>query len=612
MSKKKKKTQHKPEAATAKFEVMPFLFLAVYAIISIWLFMKLYNQPFMVYMKGARYFWNMLFWIFTGAVGYNLFKPLKFLEKKYLIAAFVVLTFAGILFRMTTALYLSGDSGLYLILSKSIATFSGYKWIHMPVPRIEPNFGFGLPLLLLPATLVGINVTLANFIIALTTVLCTFLSYIAFRKYIDDEAAVLIAVTAVFSSYLLHFSTVIMTELPFCAFMMLSFYFFDKYKEDDTPEFGKYLFLTAGVVFYSYMIKPYGLAMLASFVIYLGLYKRHWKKMLYFGAIVFAGIILWNVRNYMATGDTGYIGGFLQSAAREGTVGARESSRGFGLLGNLFYKPFMIAAQGYKWFIPMMFSSIVVKLPTFVSILLSIVVYVGLFVNLIKHRSVLALTAIIIFYAIGVRNYLIEENRYYVPLIPFLYFFLVVGFKFLIENISKLINFKEKNNYIKLAIISVVILVFSVNIVLINIDIQSQHTGTKYPSVTLQDYYETGLWIKENLPEDAVLASRLDKEMFIFSGRKSVNARIYHAYDNQFTNEKGAEMIGNLQTKIIENDVDYYILSSTRSDMFMARTAISGNTQIFQSMFNVVHTSRNSTTWVLQVKEEWKKNNTGK
>ncbi|MCP4725219.1 MAG: hypothetical protein GY863_09290 [bacterium] len=612
MSKKKKKTQQKTESEVTKFEILPFLFLVAYALISVWLFMKLYNQPFMSYMKSARYLWVLLFWIFTGAVGYNLFKPLKFLEKKYLISAFVVLTFVGILFRMTTALYLSGDSGLYLILSKSIASFSGYKWVHMPVPRVEPNFGFGLPLLLLPATLLGINVTFANYIIVLTTVGCAFFSFMAFRKYVENEYAVLIAVTSVFSVYMLHFSTVIMTELPFCCFMMLSFYFFDKYKDDDIPAVGKYLFICAGVVFYSYMIKPYGLAMLASFVIYIGLYKRQWKKMLYFGAIVFAGILLWNVRNYMATGDMGYIGGFLQSAAREGTVGARESSRGFGLLGNLFYKPFMIAAQGYKWFIPMMFSPMVVKLPNIVSILLSIIVYVGLFVNLIKHRSVLALTAIIIFYAIGVRNYLIEPNRYYVPLIPFLYFFLIVGFKFLVENIFKFINIIDKDNYIKLAVISVIILIFSFNIVLINIDIESQHPDMKYPSITLQEYYETGEWIKENLPEDAVLASRLDKEMFIFSGRKSVNARIYHAYDNQFSNEKGTEMINNLQKKIIDNDVDYYVLCNTRPDMRMAMLAISGNTPIFQAMFTVVHTSRNQTTHVLQVKEEWKKNNTGK
>ncbi len=612
MAKKKKKNQQNPVTEKVKFEAFPFIFLAIFGIISIWLFTNLYNQPFMNYMMGGRYLWILLFWGFTGMIGYNLFKPLEFLEKKYLITAFVILTFAGILFRMTTALYLSGDSGLYLILSRSISTFSGYKWVHMPVPRSEPNFGFGLPLILLPATIFGINIAFANFIIGLTTAGCAFFSFIAFRKYVEDETAVLVAVVSVFSSFLLHFSTVIMTEIPFCMFMMMSFYFFDKYKDDDTPKIGKYLFISAGVVFYSYMIKPYGLAMLASFVIYLGLYKRQWKKMLYFGAIVFAGIILWNVRNYVATGDTGYIGGFLQSAAREGTVGARESSRGFGLLGNLFYKPFLIAAQGYKWFIPMMFSDIVVKLPRFVSILLSIIVYVGLFVNLIKHRSVLALTAIIIFYAIGVRNYLIEPNRYYVPLIPFLYFFLVVGFKFLLEFLLKFVKLKEKNKYTKLAVMSGMILIFSINMIYINMDIQSQHPGMKYPSVTLQEYYEAGEWIKENVPEDAILASRLDKEMYIFSGRKSVNARIYHAYDNQFTNEKGTEMINNLQKRIIDNDVDYYILCNTRPDMRMAVRAISGNSEIFESMFNLVYTSPNRTTWVLQVKEEWKKNNTGK
>ena len=74
MAKKKKKERQRSEPVKKEFQIVPFLFLAIYAVISLYLFAQLFDKPFMNYMKGARYLWIVLFWAFTGILGYNLFQ----------------------------------------------------------------------------------------------------------------------------------------------------------------------------------------------------------------------------------------------------------------------------------------------------------------------------------------------------------------------------------------------------------------------------------------------------------------------------------------------------------------------------------------------------------
>ncbi|MFC1730979.1 ArnT family glycosyltransferase [candidate division KSB1 bacterium] len=607
---KKRKSIRKKEHKKDTFSMHELLFIAVYLILSFYFISQLYNQPLLSYLKPLRVPWIIIFWIFIGLLGISLFRPLAFLNNKRIIIAGIFLTACGLFFRMNGSLFFGGDSGLYLVLSRSIAEFKGYVHVHMPNPTPHTGYGFGLPLLVAPAMLFGIHIGFAKFIIVLTGIGFTIFTFLVFKKYIGQEFALLIAILSTYNWWNLYYSSYIMTEIPFAFFVMMGFYFFDKYAKDDSPAWGKYLFITAGVVYYAYVIKPVGLGLLASFALYLLIFTRNWKKVLLFSGIVLAGVVAWNVYQYYSTGSTGYAGAFLQIMTREGVVRGREMSRGFGTFGNILYKPLIVAFQSYKIFVPMLFSSIM-ETKTYLYIVLTIVMFYGFIRNFVKHRSVIEITLAGFFLGIVITNYLIEPNRYYMSFIPFIYFYLFVGLKSIIAKLFTFRGNTGSEKSVRLLLVSFVMLLFIMHMVMANRLIESEHPGREYAAEFFQDYYDAAIWMKENLPEDSIQASRLDKEMYLLSGLKGVNSRLYFYYDNQWTPEIAGQMIERLKQVIIENDIDYFVLDSTRPDQAMTRRTLIQTPGILNEVFisQPVYMSSNQSTVVWQINEEWKTQN---
>jgi len=603
---KKKKVKRNKAQKKSPLQIFTILFLVFYVISAFYLLSQLYDKPFMSYCKDLRYVWVFLFWIFIGILGYNILQPRQLIKQRYIIIIFLALTFAGFLFRMNGTLFLGGDSGLYMILAESLAEFKGYVNVHMPNPAPHTLYGFGLPLLIAPALFVfGLNMVAANFMIVLTSVGFAFFTFMVFKKYIKFEFALLIAIITGYNWWIMYFSSMIMTEIPFCFFMMMGFYFLDTYGKEDIPALGKYLFISAGIVFYSYQIKPIGIGLLAAAVVYFILIKRDWKKLLLFVGVCGIGFVLWNMRNYLATGSVGYLEFFTQAISREGVIGASEPTKGFGIIGNLFYKPFDVAIQGHKIFIPTMFQNMPTALNQ-LSIIFVIILYTGFIYSLFKHRSALDFAVAILFYGIVMYAYLIEPDRYYLPLIPFMYFYFIIGLKFLLSKIISLLKFKAETSLLNFSLLFVLIIMFFMNLISANKVIASEHSGKEYARDSYQEYYEMAMWIKEKLPKDAILASRLDKEMYVLTKRKGVNSRIYFSYDTEWTEEKGEEMVDYLKELIIQNDVDYYILDNARPDSYMTKMTLIKNPDVFNAMFTAVYASKSQGSYVLKVKPEWK------
>jgi len=605
MSKKKKKKKDKKREV---IDIRRILFVIFYICISVYLISYLIDKPFMSFWKGFRFLWIILYLSFIGILGYNIFKPFIFIDNKYVIITFLSLAGVGFLFTVNGALNLGGDSGYYMVLAKSLAKLKGYVDLHVPDPSPHCLYGFGLPLLIAPVVLIfGTNVTAANFVIALSAIGFLYATFLVFKKYIGFEFSILLAAVIEYNWWIYYFSGVIMTEIPFCLFMMLSIYLVEKYSEKDVKIFSKFLFLSAGAVFYAYEIKPIGLALFAAAVIYMFLIKRVWKKMLLFSGLFLIGMFLWNLRTYIYTGSLGYLDVFLGHATTEGVIGARESTRGFGLLGNLFYKPIKIALEGDSIFGGSIFYS-VFNSNNILFTIVALLVCIGFIYNIWKNRSMIDFTAFIIFYGIAVNNYLTDPSRYYLPLIPFLYYYIFMGLMFILTKAFSFLKLKEEIKSSKYVLAYVFSVFFILNIVVANRVVASYHPrGKLYAREAYQNYYEMAQWIKKNIPKDAIVASRLNKEMYVFTGIKSTESRAYHSYDLNWNKEKGKTIIKNLKKRILNNDVDFFVLDETRGDSFMTLQTLARNPELFQKMFNIVYISENRKNYVLEVKEEWKK-----
>ncbi|MFC1725831.1 ArnT family glycosyltransferase [candidate division KSB1 bacterium] len=606
MAKKKKDSIKKTKENKAKIDIWQISFLAVFIVISVYLLYYLSDKPFMSYSKAARYLWIIFFLGGTGILLYNIFNPIKFLKKEYLVISLLVLLSFGLLYKINNAIFLGGDSGHYIVLSKSLAEFKGMVNLHLPNPYPETLYGFGLPLLMAPFLLVfGLNLIAAKLVIVLCGIGFAYFTYLVFKKYIREEFALLLALVISYNYWFYLFSSVVMTEVPFVFFMMMSIYYIEKYLEDNVKPFSKYLFISSILVFFSYMIKPIGIGIFGAAFIYMLLFKRDWKKLAFFSGIFIFGTLLWNIRGYIHTGQLGYLDFLIVSATREGVVGARESTRGFGLLGNLFIKPFKIAFQGHKIFGGTIFDNILAYNGAFFTFVV-LLIYTGFIYHIIKFRSLFDLSVIIIFYGIAVYSNILTPSRYYFALIPFIYFYLYVAIQFLLSRLFLLLKIKEAKKIIYFGSALIFSVLFMTNLVIVNKSIPSFHTGRAYDYPTLQGYYEAGQWIKENVPRDAILASRLNKEMYVYTGIKSINSRVYHLYDRTWTEDKGKQIIEDLKKLIIQRDVDYYVLDSTRDDSRMTRESLAKNPQVLNEIFEIVFYTQDQSTYILKVKEDWK------
>jgi 4-amino-4-deoxy-L-arabinose transferase-like glycosyltransferase len=203
-------------------------------------------------------------------------------------------------------LNLGGDNAAYYILSKALASGEGFINIQLPEPTPHTHFPPGYPLLLAIASLLGMGS-----IVGLKVFTGLFLSgsglmlYALGKKLTDNKLAAWLAAAFFMMNYhVLYYSTIIMSEVPFIFFSLLSIWLYLRLIEDQLPFFRSGHFWSFMIVLvFAFHIRTVGIALLLGFLVDLGL-KRKWGLLAGTFTGFLAGGMPWILRNHQYGGSS--------------------------------------------------------------------------------------------------------------------------------------------------------------------------------------------------------------------------------------------------------------------------------------------------------------------
>ncbi|KPK88840.1 hypothetical protein AMJ80_10575 [bacterium SM23_31] len=523
----------------------------------------------------------------------------------------VIGTFAGIgiyyIMSVSSAWYFGGDAGHYLVLTKSLATFQGYKNLHMIDPVLETGYGFGLPITLVPVYwLFGMNITAMNACIALVSTGFIIALYYLFRDELGKYLVLLFLITVSVNYWIVWHTGVIMTEMPFFLFFTLTLLVVNRYAKD-SKTWTRNMVLLVLLAFLSYQARAIGLVLFPTVILYF-LLKHEKRKALAFGLLFMVLFTVWNIRAQYAGGSVYFK--FLAKVVTLETGSTAAFVEGEGFLKNVFVKPVRAAVHGGEFLVPMVYSYFApAAVKKFLFHILYLIGMVGLGWHLWKKRYILDFCVVIIFPATAIYGGVLYPYRWWMPFIPFLLYYIMAGWRVISHYITEKTKINLAHNIMKILLISLMGWILSAGLKESDVIIQKMHPSRAYTPQG-EAYVEAGKWVKENTPPEALVASRLNYEFYLISGRRGENSRVW-GYD-PFTNtpEQQQQVLTDIKKMLITYGFDYWILDNTREDSRVVISVLAQNPDETNNMFKIVYSYpplRNTLAYVLEVNKEWVK-----
>ena len=506
---------------------------------------------------------------------------------------------------VNTEWFFGGDAGMYIVLTKSLATFQGFVELNEFSMRPHTLYGFGLPILLVPAYwMFGPSMTAFNTTLAFVSIGFIYCLYLLFRNQLGSYLIIMFIIAIGVNYWVVQFSAVVMTEAPFYLFLVLTFLAVYQYDKEEKT-LGKWFWAVVLLTYFTYQVKAIGMGLFGAVILYF-LIRKNFRKAGVTALSLMLLFLAWNIRNYFS-GSLGYFDSLLNvlSAEQGSSIGAHEE--GLGFIGNVFWKPIRNLIYGWKFLTPMIFSSSgeVKWIP--IQIFLIIVGYYGFIVHSIKKCTVYDIVTVLFFLGITLYAGVLFPERWWMSFIPFSLYYILFGWTQIKEFLQGKITSDSLDPVFRILAVIFLGVVFALGIQTSDPVIVKSHAAEK-SSPSAKAYVEAARWVKDNTPEDARIASRLDKEFYIISDRQGINSKVWHKFEYTYNETMRDEVLTNLQELIAKYEIDYWILDMTRSDSQVTIIVLQQNPENFQNMFEIVYAypqPPNSRAFVLKVKKEW-------
>ena len=277
-------------------------------------------------------------------------------------------------------------------------------------------------------------------------------------------------------------------------------------------------------------------------------------------------------------------------------------------MNKIYVKPVRAAIHGGEFLVPMVYSY---SAPAAVKKILFHIIYiigmVGVGWHLWKKRYVLDFCVVIIFPAIAIFGGWLYPTRWWMPFIPFLLYYIIAGWRVISRFITEKTNINLANPIMKLLLISLIGWIFAAGLKESDIIIQKMHPSRAYTAAG-KSFVEAAKWVKDNTSPEALVASRLNKEFYLISGRRGQNSRVwgYDQYSN--TPEQQQQVLKDIKDKLVTFGFDYWILDNTRGDSQIVINVLARNPDEMNKMFKIVYLyppQQNALAYVLEVNKEW-------
>lgn len=317
----------------------------------------------------------------------------------------------------------SYDDAKYIILAESLASGQGYQLINFPRPQIERNFPPGWSLILAPFTFAFPKNYDALKVVSLALWLGSiFLVYKLFSKRLASPQLEILTALVALNPLLVGTSVTVMSETAYLFFSLLALVVFDK---ADGKHIG-WLILAGILAFYAQQIRTIGIALTVSLLVIL-LLARRFKDLLMVAVIFVIGFSLqiWlNLRN----------GGTVISSGYEAQV----------LGGSMMEKIGQVWSNALGYFDQVLAGSLIPIFGTqldatfgWLFIILNIAILLLLVLGIFAIKPKLEWMHIyFVIYVVGILAFWNPQvgsvkPRFLIPILPFLYFYFLIGLKWL-------------------------------------------------------------------------------------------------------------------------------------------------------------------------------------
>lgn len=458
-------------------------------------------------------------------------------RSKGIVAALVVIS--GILGLLRLDSFQVGafpDDAHYIVLAESLASGQGYRLINFPDAPVETTFPPGWPLLLapvsalFPASYTALKFLSLAFWLASLLLIYRFFAGRLRTPYLEALIA-LIALNPIGTG----FSGMIMSETSYIFFSFLVLYLFDRRCAQQSEV--KILPLIAIAVFalYTQLIRTTGLSIIAALIGYL-LFSRRFRQAGIVTAVILSGFIL---QLYFNPQNTGSI---ISPGYHEQALNSPIATKITHILINLHSYAKGIISGGLVFvFKPesmpdprkLEMGRLLLNAVVLVTIVIGVIRAVSQRFHFSELYAAIYFAGVLSFWNPGVPC---AQVRYLVPVIPFLYFYMIRG----IEWFAILITGKHSGRHVSTTTIGLILPIILLSLAA---NFKDLHEPARD---RFADLSAGAGWIAANAPKESVIMAANPITDYLYAKRKTVG----YPFD-----------AGQLEDYVIENSVDYIVIS---------------------------------------------------
>ncbi|MBI5352860.1 MAG: hypothetical protein HZB50_09510 [Chloroflexi bacterium] len=461
---------------------------------------------------------------------------------KYILVIFMLTSAAlGLLRFNSLQLGTSYDDAHYIILAESISSGHGYELINFPHPQIERAFPPGWPILLTPFTFFfpG-NYTILKLFSLLLWLASLPLIYFLFSKWIQSPYLEILIGLVALNPLLVGTSVTVMSESAYLFFSLITLILFDAWNKEKKGYW--FVILIALAALYSQLIRTIGISLFIALILYFLFTRRLREAVITFGVFALGALLqFWmNLRNGGSVVSAGY-----ESQVFNGSVIEKVGQMWMNLLG---YLNETIAGS----LVPIFGERFTGYVGSIIPLLLNIGILLLLIMGWILSRKKFHLMDLyVLIYFVGVLAFWNPKvgsvkARFLIPMIPFLYFYLMQGLKWLFDRIPK---FNARLMVVTCGLVA---------LILLGRNFQDWRSPVNLQMTDMS--IGTG-WVAKNAPADAIVMVNEPVPAYVQMRRRTVTFPFN---------------LKNIEEYLVKQGVDYIIiapaLQSPRSSKLDAKT----------------------------------------
>lgn len=469
---------------------------------------------------------------------------------------------------------LLGDNANYYILGKAIAQGDGYKQISDPNVRPNNHYPPGYPALISAViTVFGDNIQAVKLFNSLLFISSVLLIYFLISHWTNATVAFVAAIFCALNSHILFYSSIMMSEVPYLFFSLLSIFFFVKIKPHFTLK-DKYLYFTLIALIITYYIRSLGLALLIGMLAQL-IVRKNWKQCLFFLIAFILLALPWQIRS-SDLGGSSYMRQLKMVNPYQPSLGDATTDDFIDRIGENFvrYVTKEIPSAFYPSFDPEYGNPANAGDWLFGLFLIGIGIW-GLWI-IRNYRFLLLFYLLATFGILMLWPQVWYGVRFIVPIIPLFYasFAAVIGYV-----LYERFKFNRSDWKPYLLLLLVFPLLSSVN------DLHKAVSAPYHPAWA--SYFKAAEWVKRNTPKDAIISTGKPTLFYLYADRPTIR------YD--FT-ENDQELL----QKLRKAGVDFVVIDQVYGNTLKyLLPAVQNN----RNDFELAHHVKNPDTYLLKLKK---------